>query len=189
MTAPQPKFREPTVSRETKLYRALSKGPAAQAVLAGRVLVIDPSSGSTSSLPGYAVYAAGHLTDSGLIEMPVGTELVIRLRYLNRCLREEFTEKFDALIVEAIPPFRFSGGRASAAGQLSLHKAVAVVESAFDVPHVLYVSPQTWRAFAPVDYVKGDEADAVTMGHAVLSIARAALEHRASPRKSTKKKR
>jgi hypothetical protein len=179
------KFKEPNISTQTNLYSATRV--VADKVLQGRMLVLDPSVGSWSSQPGYAIYEAGQLVDSGVIDMPTYEARSRRLYYLRRVLQEQFTETFDVVVIEDIPTHRFSRGRggrtfANAKAQIPLHKAVGVIESIFDAP-VLFVSPATWHSYAPLDYIKSDESDAIVMGHAVLQIAAHAA---ARPRRKRK---
>lgn len=168
------KFKQPEISTQTRLYASVRE--VADRILTGRMLVLDPSVGSWSSQPGYAIYEAGQLVDSGVIDMPTYEARSRRLYYLRRVLQEQFTEGFDVVVIEDIPTHRFSRGRggrtfANAKAQIPLHKAVGVIESIFDCP-TLFVSPATWHSFAPLDYIKSDESDAVVMGHSVCEIAK-----------------
>ncbi len=168
------------ISTQTNLYSAVR--PLAAQILAGRVLALDPSIGSWSSQPGYAISVAGQEVDSGVIEMPTGATRSRRLYYLRRVLTEQFAEQFDAVIIEDIPTHRFSrkrggGSYANAKAQVPLHKAVGVIESCFDAP-TLFIAPQTWRMHADAKHLSDkergeptDELDARVMLRAVLAIA------------------
>lgn len=162
-------FRTPNINKTTNLYKSI--GRRANLILAGRMLVLDPSCGSMSSQPGYAEYINGELIDSGVVEMPVEAQLTRRLYYLGRTLREQFPEKYDVVVVEDIPILRFSKFGRSLASQVSLHYAVGVIYSAFNCDTFLKVAPATWHSFAPDSYIKSDESDALVMGHAVLRVA------------------
>jgi hypothetical protein len=167
-------FKTPDISTSTKLYKSVSQH--VEAVLGGRMLVLDPSIGSDSSQPGYAIREAGQLTDSGVIDMPRYEDRSRRLWYLRQTLQQQFTEKFDVVVIEDIPTHRFSRGRggrvfANAKAQIPLHKAVAVIESCFSCP-VIFIAPVTWHSFAPLDYIKSDESDAIVMSHAVVEVAK-----------------
>lgn len=170
--SPRIQFREHTPNRATKLWKQLR--PYARLALDGRLLVIDPSVGSSSSQPGYALYEAGQLTDSGVIDIPVGS-IESRLFHLRSVLCGEFPEKPDVVVVEDIPVLRFNKFGRSLAAQIPLHYAVGVVLSAFDAP-VVRVFPATWHAFVGADYQKSDESDAIVMGHTVLQFARHILQ-------------
>ena len=176
----------PKVSTQTKLYGAVK--PHAQQILAGRLLALDPSIGSWSSQPGYAIFEAGCLTDSGVIEMPVGASRSRRLFYLRRTLTEQFGEKFDAVVIEDIPTSRVNRRRGGgvyfdAKAQVPLHKAVGVIESCFDAL-TLFVHPATWRTYATEEHLNmkargepTDERDARVMGETVLLLAAHAVKH------------
>ena len=128
----------------------------------GMVLSIDPSSGSKGSMPGYAIFKAGELIESGTIQLPVGKPLCVRLQTLCQTLQEEF-EVPDVLITEAI---YFS--RNNKAG-VSLQRSIGVVLAAFPVNgRVIEVSPNTWRKLRPETYEKTDENDAIMMGYTAL---------------------
>lgn len=185
-------FRQPVINNRTGLYRDVVR--VADKVLAGRVLVLDPSCGSLSSLPGYAIYEAGVLKDSGVIEMPIQADLHRRLYYLRKCLTEQFPEKIDAVLYEDIPILRFNKFGRSLKGQVSLHYAVGVILSAFGCDTYLSIAPGTWRSFASEEHLwrkergeASDESDAVVMGHALMRIAEKAKS--AGPKKRKKKGR
>jgi len=133
-------------------------------LLNGEILAIDPSSGSANSQPGYAIYKAGQLVDSGLVRIRSGDDISNRLYRLARSLREDFS-KPDLLVTENIPPFMGEGPGASFATRnvISLHQSVGVVMSIWDVP-VLQVSPRSWRSLVPDNYFKTDENDAIMLG-------------------------
>lgn len=174
------------VSTQTKLYKHIH--PFAAQILAGRVLSLDPSVGSWSSQPGYAISQAGLIVDSGVIEMPVGATRSRRLFYLRRTLLEQFSETFDAVVIEDIPTSRVNRRRGGgvyfdAKAQVPLHKAVGVIESCFDAP-CFFVHPATWRANATAEHLSmkergepTDERDAVVMLETVLLNATYAVAH------------
>lgn len=185
----------PRISTSTNLYASLRAH--AQSAVTGRVLCIDPSVGSFSSQPGYAVLEAGVQVDSGVVDMPVEATRSRRLFYLRRILTEQFAEHYDLVVVEDIPVMRFSKGRGgrsygNAKAQVPLHKAVGVIESCFDAP-VVFVSPHTWRTHATPEHLHAkevgestDELDASAMGRAVVATARHILDAATKP---TRKKR
>jgi len=128
----------------------------------GTMLAIDPSSGSQSSLPGYALFKAGKLVDAGVVNLPKGTTaLSNRLFQLRNALFQEF-EQPDLLAVELISPVMPSGGRFQK-NTGSLIKAVGAILSVWDVP-VVEPSPTTWHTMTPASYIKGDMHDACMIG-------------------------
>lgn len=171
--------------RGTKKRKTVSKGPKtpsskleqaiaqyANELLSGTILAIDPSSGSANSQPGYAIYQAGQLQDSGLVRIRSGDAVHNRLHRLARSLREDFT-KPDLLVTENIPPFMGDGPGAAFATRnvISLHQSVGVVMSIWDVP-VLQVSPRSWRSLVPDNYLKSDENDAIMLGWTAIHKAK-----------------
>jgi hypothetical protein len=138
----------------------------------GSVLAIDPSSGSYSSQPGYAIYKNGQLDDSGIVEIHSGDHISNRLHRLAKALKEEFDEP-ALLITENIPPFMAEKGTSPFATRnvISLHQSVGVIMSVWDVP-VITVSPRTWRSFIPDGYMKDDEHDAIMIGWAAVQYAK-----------------
>lgn len=141
-------------------------------LLNGQVLAIDPSSGSANSQPGYAIYKAGQLVDSGLVRIRSGDHISNRLYRLSSSLREDF-EVPDLLVTENIPPFMGEGPGAAFATRnvISLHQSVGVVMSIWDVP-VLQVSPRSWRSLIPDNYLKSDENDAIMLGWTAIHKAK-----------------
>jgi hypothetical protein len=140
----------------------------ADALQQGYVLAIDPSSGSSGSLPGYAVFRAGRLVDAGLIGLPRGTRAIAnRLYLLRNALATEF-EKPDVLVIELISPVMPSkNGTFLHKSAASLIKSVGAILSTWDVP-TLEVSPTTWHSMTPPTYTKTDVNDAIMIGWAAL---------------------
>ena len=133
----------------------------------GQVLAIDPSSGSEKSQPGYAIYQAGELIDCGLINIKWGDAVANRLYRLASSLREDFKQP-DILVVEHLAPFMGEGKSFfSTRNVISLHQSVGVIMSIWDVP-VLAVSPRSWQALTPDNYVKSDQNDAIMLGWTVI---------------------
>lgn len=132
------------------------------------MLAIDPSSGSEKSQPGYAIYQAGELVDSGLVRIHYGDHIANRLYRLQKTLKEEFKQP-DILVTEHLAPFMGEGKGSffSTRNVISLHQSVGVIMSVWDVP-VLVVSPRSWHALTPDNYLKSDENDAIMLGWTAL---------------------
>lgn len=141
----------------------------------GRVLAIDPSSGSVESMPGYALFEAGKLIESGIIKLPRGGELYRRLRSLGQSLRDDFQFEIDVLIVENIPPFMSStAGGFRTKSVVNLHKSIGAVLASVEAKAFMEVSPMSWHAMLKkyeVPSVKSDERDAVAIGCCALLAA------------------
>ena len=139
---------------------------------------IDPSCGSSSSMPGYALSyfdmstGRGEVTENGIIEIPnVNSPLHQRLHSLQECLQSEFGDDLRYLITEDIAPKVFGRGR-GAGGHASLLKAVGVTIAACEWRDVFYVHPQSWHLYTLVKYdgayIKSDENDARVLSELVL---------------------
>lgn len=188
------RFRPAKVNTDNKLYRSVRR--CANQLVSGRVLAIDPSVGSSSSLPGYAIYIAGRLAEYGTIDIDISGSTYARLFELGRSLREDFEgEGFDVLVVEDIPFARYGARNndglkpRSLEAQIPLHRAVGAVLSNVKVQDCVAVAPVTWHSFAPVDYVKSDAGDAVCLGYVAIEYAKYAIEEAAKPRRSIKRRR
>lgn len=139
-------------------------------ILSSTLLAIDPSSGSSGSMPGYAIFKAGRFTDSGIIKLEAGTSIHSRLFHLRKALTEDFKEITPAILVtENIPGINFNGKFINKS-MIHLQKAIGVTTSCFDCP-VIEVAPISWRKFIPENYQKSDECDAIMMGLTVLLTA------------------
>lgn len=146
---------------------------ALRSLLEGSVLVIDPSSGSASSQPGYAIFQAGQLMDSGIIKIDHSKEVPRRLQDIAEALRRDF-QPVNVLIVEDIPVRAF--GR-NAAAHATLLKSVGTILCAAQYDKYVEISPSVWHAWLSKDppqargYKKGDEWDARVMGYCIMDLA------------------
>jgi hypothetical protein len=140
--------------------------------LMGRVLSIDPSSGSASSKPGFAYFEGGVLKELGDLNIPGGIPLWLRLKQLGQELRANWPN-VDVLIIENIPPFMASKGRGGKewrnAGVVNLHKSIGAILASVEATTFVEVTPMTWHKFAAKDipaqswYEKCDALDALMM--------------------------
>lgn len=156
------------ISPKGKLYQEVSrlKSP----LIYGTVLSIDPSIGSSSSSPAWAIYRSGELVDSDTI-FTGGSHLELwqRARNLGDILRMLCNENHvDVLVYEDIPAT--SGFNQNAIA--SLLKAVGIVLACSKSSHVLGVHPASWKNYVRPEYTKGDKEDAIEIGHVVISLAR-----------------
>jgi hypothetical protein len=145
-------------------------------VLGGRLLAIDPSSGSAQSLPGYAIYEKGELIDSGVIDVPTTQAINCKLYQISRCLREEFQAP-DVLVIESIAPY-FSSAKGGFRNRsvMNLHRGVGAIMAGVNCERLIEVAPASWRQKIPEDYEKTDENDAIMMGYTVIAEACAATD-------------
>lgn len=140
-------------------------------LLEGVAISIDPSIGSTSSMPGYAVYRQTELIDSGILRIPPHLKVWERLRRLANHMRRLYkTYDPDILIYEEIPSQRQGGGNANS--HASLLKALGVILSVPGPDGYVGIYPVSWKKHARSSYVKGDEEDAREIGYVVLELAK-----------------
>lgn len=135
----------------------------------GIVLAIDPSIGSSSSAPGWAVYNTRKLVSADVLDTG-GSHLPLwqRARRLGELVRE-LCEKYrpDILLYEDIPAT--SGFNPNA--QASLLKAVGVVLASTDTESVIGIHPASWKNYVDEHYRKGDKEDAIYIGKIAIDLA------------------
>lgn len=142
-------------------------------ILKGTLLAIDPSSGSQSSQPGYALFEKGVLKEMGIVDVGTryskGGALASRLFLLRETLVEQFQP--DVLAIERCP---FGYGNTSAA---KLQQVMGCVKSTWDIP-CIEVSPSSWKRWTEslerlsgTSYEKRDDMDAAVMGVCVIGHA------------------
>lgn len=154
--------------RRVALYREL--------ILKGVILSWDPSSGSRQgkkgSLPGFAIFQKGKLTQSGEIPLNIKDELQWKLQEQHRSfntLLDEFHP--NVLVFEDISPMRYLG-RGKKVPQPALLKSVGALLSWPGPTAYIPLPPLLWKALVSNDYEKGDEADAIEMGQIVIKLAK-----------------
>lgn len=146
-----------------------------KAILEGVIVSIDPSIGSSSSQPGYAVYRAGELVESGTFAIPHrGVHVADRLRTLHNHVRKLYNKYTpDVLVYEDIPASRHGG---AAGSQASLLKAVGAILAVPGPAGHVGLYPVSWKSEARETYVKGDESDACEIGWVAIQVARRVQE-------------
>lgn len=137
-------------------------------ILNGRMLAIDPSTGSRSSMPGYAVFQAGQLIESGTIEVDLKGNRAERLFEINRTIREDF-EVPDVVAVESAGYFI---GKMNPTSIISLQRAIGAVIAAHPVKCLVEVPSNVWQRHTFQGYIKTDENDAICIGLCVINTAR-----------------
>lgn len=155
------------IPRKGKLYQEVSRHLTDLTV--GTVLVVDPSIGSSSSSPGWALYEKCKLRRSSTIDTG-GSHLPLwqRARTLGEAIHEICQEyRPDILVYEDIPAT--SGFNPNA--QASLLKAVGIILACTDTESVIGVHPASWKNYVNKEYRKGDEEDAIEIGRIVTELA------------------
>lgn len=178
----KPTVRKKAKPRPSKMQDEIR---AAAPLLKGTVLVIDPSSGSEGSLPGFCLIEQGIITQSGVIAISRTKRAPERLRELALALSANFPP-LDVLCIEYIPPFMASAGQGGfrTQGVVNLHRAVGVVMACTQWKTLLQISPQSWHAWERKhigpNYEKNDENDAIAMALCLMSIAGVKVENEAA---------
>lgn len=155
------------INKTTKTYKQIE--PLSELITTGRMLCIDPSTGSTSSKPGFAVYNQGELLEAGEIDLDVKMNRSKRLYEISRTIREEF-QLADILCVEYIPPVSYRGGMNSNA-IMALQKAIGAILAAQPFEYLLEIPASAWKQAKDDDYYKSDMMDSVYLGKYVIDLA------------------
>lgn len=157
-------------------YKRIRK--IASLICEGNLLAIDPSCGSTSSLPGWAHYRGGVLIASGVIGVDITMDLYPRLQVVADGVRSlSYNTNASVLIYEDPPAVRFhKSGRTSSGSQASLIKSVGAIMGASMADHAIGLRPSVWKKMVRATYVKSDERDAIEMGYIVIKVAKEILD-------------
>lgn len=154
--------------KQTKIYQNIRK--YYQEILKGTLIAFDPSSGSSDSMPGYAIFVAGKLVESGVIKLRPQDSKNVRLYGIAESIREQFP-KADVVAIENIPPVSYNrSGAMSGWALVSLQRSVGAIMSCFNCSYI-EVAPAAWGKYKFDGYIKGDEHDSVCIGLACISIA------------------
>jgi len=132
-------------------------------LLTGRVVAIDPASGSTS-MPGWALFQEGALVAKGVVQLNPKLPVQGRLNALFFALSEGIGHPPpDVIIIEEIR------GRMA---HVFLTWACGVIVSAFSESELLELPIGFWKAVIPEGYEKSDEEDAMHIGLAAIELAK-----------------
>ncbi len=157
--------------KKSKTYEAIAQ--CYREILEGTMLAIDPSTGSKSSRPGFALYKAGELVESGEIAVDLKANRSKRLYEIAETVRSEFPTP-DVLVVEYIPPVTYRGSdvKMNGVSLMALQKAIGAIIGANPVEHLLEIPASAWRKYRPTQYVKTDEWDAICLGICAVETAK-----------------
>lgn len=134
-------------------------------ILGGTFIAVDPSIGSRDSMPGFAIFHKGKLQVSGTAKIDFRATPYDRLRMVHKWMQALLPGPPDLLAVEAIPK--------SLGHQFTLWAVSATITGA-DAPRTIEVPIPFWKSYAKqrVGYLKGDEADAIVIGEAMVAYCR-----------------
>jgi hypothetical protein len=155
--------------KDTEIYRSVRSN--LKYIIEGSILCLDPSMGSMSSQPGYAVYRAGKLVESGKLNIDPRGEKWERLHELHRQLRNLSRRIVPDLCLYENVPVSAHGGR-SQVSHASLLMAVGVTLAAVEADAFIGITPMVWKSRIRDTYVKSDEADAIEFGWITIEIAK-----------------
>lgn len=154
-------IRWPSGKHPSKFRNKVKK--QADVLTTGRVLAIDPASGSTS-MPGWALFEAGELVAMGTIDVNPRLPIQGRLNMMFYALSEGIGHPPpDVLIIEEI-----RGSMAHA----FLFWACGVIAAAFSQSELLELPISFWKAVLPEGYTKADDTDAAYIGLAAIQLAK-----------------
>ena len=89
-------------NKTTEIYKRIR--PLTSIIQKGTIIAIDPSIGSSSSMPGWAVYHLSELIDSGVLDIDSSLSVYERAQDIHRKLHQLYKYyKPDVLIYEEIP--------------------------------------------------------------------------------------
>lgn len=160
--------------------------PHAELILSGTILAIDPSTGSKSSMPGYALFVKGKLKECGIIEVDPSLSKTKRLSEINRTLREDFNIP-DILACEYIPPVKYGRGGMNSISLMGLQRAIGATMAAFPDSELIEVATKFWMTHHNwKEWKKGDVDDAIAIGMAVINTAIFELERPKNKKKKVK---
>lgn len=161
-----------TLTKTSQAYQAISE--ARLGLTEGVVVCIDPSIGSSSSMPGYAVYRAGLLSVSGTLRINPHLSFPEKAQALHHEVRRLYsTWQPDVLCYEEIP--NMGPGR-QISSHVTLLKAVGIILSVSGPRHFVGIYPRSWKSLARSSYVKSDENDAIEFGWACIQEAKRIIE-------------
>lgn len=174
-----------TIGKDSQAYKEASL--CLKGLTEGLVVAIDPSIGSSSSQPGWAVYRASEYLASGTFFLDPSKSKPERLRGLGSQLRALYNKyPPDVLVYEQIPAQRHGG---NAVYHASLLYALGVVLSVPGPENYVGITPMSWKSQIRETYEKSDENDAVEIGHIVIQLAyQIALDLKKKGVKNGKKK-
>ena len=139
-------------------------------LLKGNVMSIDPSVGSDSSMPAFAIYIEGELHTSGVLNIDKKKPTWYKLKQVYRQIRNLSKQyKPDVCVYERVP-VSAHGGR-SQVSHATLLMASGVVIAACDARAYVGIMPITWKKYIDSNYVKSDEADAIYIGKVTIQLA------------------
>lgn len=157
------------LGKTTKTYKELYK--CRKVILNGTFISIDPSIGSRSSMPAWAVYKKGRKIAADTFDINADATLHQRAQELHSQVYRLYKQYKPKLLVYEDIPDRAYGGR-SATGHASLLKAVGIILGVPGPREGVGLRPTVWIPRARKSYVKGDMQDAIEIGYVAIKLAK-----------------
>lgn len=155
--------------KSSQIYAEIQQ--ALPLLLKGNVMSVDPSVGSNSSMPAFAIYQEGELLTSGTLNIDTSMPNWYKLKQVYRQLRNLSKQyKPDVCVYERVP-VSAHGGR-SQVSHATLLMASGAVIAAVDARAFVGIMPVTWKKYTDANYQKSDEQDAIYIGLAAIEMAR-----------------
>ena len=158
----------------SKTYKKIK--PLAPLILSGKILSVDPSTGSAGSMPGYACFTKGKLIESGILEVNYRQKTHLKLYEIAKSIREEF-EMPDILLVEQISIVIYKGSKISPFGMSSLQRSIGAIIGARPFPNLIEIPAASWKKYKPDNYIKTDEFDSVSIGLCAIEVAKEIIKN------------
>lgn len=156
------------MSKSSMAYDQISK--ARLALTQGVAVCIDPSIGSSSSMPGIAVYVAGNLVASGTLDLNPNGALPQKAQKLHHAVRTLYKEwEPDVLVYEEIA---VQGAGRSISSHVTLLQAVGIILSVSGPKQYVGIYPVSWKKLVRPEYSKSDSNDAIELGYVCIQQAR-----------------
>ncbi len=149
----------------------------AETILTGKVLVVDPSSGGSTSLPALTILDKGKIIES--VEVDISAKYRVRGAYVGHRLREIGAflidnygkEHFDLLAIELIYELPSSNTVMKSFNNLTM--SIGAIHACIDAEYRLVVPPWEWHTLRNASYEKSDLADSRLMAKALIRDAKA----------------
>jgi len=154
----------------------LSAKPATPFCTKGTIISVDPSIGSSASMPGYSIVVDGKMVDSGILQINHRDPSNKRLGDIQAQLRK-LVPSPNVLVCEAIAPMLSVGGP----NVIQLHWAVGVTQATYPDAISVLIPNMVWKSHlkkAGLDkYHKSDEHDAIALMWTLFSLCDAKFKN------------
>lgn len=151
----------------------------------GKFISIDPSIGSSSSMPAYSIYDRGELVHSAKLKIDHTKSTYEKAQEISRQLTAVYKMyKPQVLVYEEIPDQGYAPSKGinhrsphatgfNQTAHATLLKALGVILGCYPGPeHAVGLRPMVWKKRSRQTYRKGDINDAIEIGYVCIQMAR-----------------